>query len=168
MSDLSLKEQLQPSLLDRLIDHEPQQANESHQRRAATLEEIRDSVIRDLNWLFNVEDLGAVHDLSTFQHIKKSVLNYGVSSVSGRTVGGMGKKDVEVLVRDSIRHFEPRILPETLEVRANLHPDTYSQHAIVLEIVADLWAHPLPIQLFLQTEIDIDSGKVVVKASDNN
>ena len=166
MSDLSIKEKLQPSLLDRLIDNEPHQKSESREARAVTLKIIRESVLRDLNWLFNTENLETVHALDKFENVSNSVLNYGLPSVSGNTPGALRSQSIEQQVRRTILKFEPRILKETLSVKATLNTNEFSKSAFVLEITGDLWAQPIPLQLYLHTEIDIETGNVQVKSEE--
>ena len=37
-----------------------------------------------------------------------------------------------------------------------------SHNALVFHIEAELWAQPLPLRLFLRTEIDLENGGAVV------
>jgi type VI secretion system protein ImpF len=63
MPELSHKERLQPSLLDRLTDDEPEVRVESRDKRVLSQEKLRASVLRDLTWLFNTTQLSALIDL---------------------------------------------------------------------------------------------------------
>ncbi|MFN5622686.1 MAG: type VI secretion system baseplate subunit TssE, partial [Planctomyces sp.] len=51
MAELTTQDRLQPSLLDRLIDHEPQQTQESRDKRVLSLKKLREAVVRDIGWL---------------------------------------------------------------------------------------------------------------------
>jgi type VI secretion system protein ImpF len=55
MAELTPQERLQPSLLDRLTDEEPDQLQESREKRVLSMSRLRDFVLRDLAWLFNAE-----------------------------------------------------------------------------------------------------------------
>ena len=57
---------------------------------------------------------------------------------------------------ETIRSFEPRILPHTLQVRVN--PDHWHPGVIELEIEGDLWAYPVPERLWIRTKLDIETG----------
>ena len=50
MAELTSQDRLQPSLLDRLIDHEPRNTKESSEARALTRTQLRAAVLRDLGW----------------------------------------------------------------------------------------------------------------------
>ena len=68
-------------------------------------------------------------------------------------------------LRQAILDFEPRILRHSLRVRAQLTEERMSHNALTFEIEGDLWAQPLPLQLYLKTEIDLESGQVHIEES---
>ena len=71
---------------------------------------------------------------------------------------------LENLLRQSILDFEPRILQNTLRVRANLRAvQQMSHNSLMFEIEGELWGQPLPQQLYLKTEIDLESGQVKIE-----
>jgi type VI secretion system protein ImpF len=47
------QERLQPALLDRLTDDEPDKKLEPRENRVLSKRKLRESVLRDLGWLFN-------------------------------------------------------------------------------------------------------------------
>ena len=51
------QERLQPSLLDRLIDDEPEKTVEAPDQRVLSKARLRQAVLRDLAWLFNTTRL---------------------------------------------------------------------------------------------------------------
>src|ERR1700737_3299806 len=57
MADLSLQERLQPSLLDRLADDEPEKSQESRERRGLSMQKLRESVLRGPAWVMNAGNL---------------------------------------------------------------------------------------------------------------
>ncbi|MFN0059365.1 MAG: type VI secretion system baseplate subunit TssE [Planctomycetota bacterium] len=165
MPDLTPLERLQPSLLDRLRDDEPDNRLEARDRRVLSLERLREGVLRDLEWLLNSTDLSAVFDLEQYPHIANSTLNFGLPALAGHTASGTDIPEVERLVREAILRFEPRILRNSLRVRAVVAEDQLNRNALSFEIVGDLWAQPMPLQLFLRTELDLESGAVWVSES---
>jgi type VI secretion system protein ImpF len=164
MAELTNREKLQPSLLDRLTDHEPEQAVESRERRVLSPAQLRESVRRDLAHLFNTTHLNAVESLDDYPHVQRSVLNFGIADLSGRSVSGMNTGALEAMLTESIWNYEPRLIKETVRVRldeAHGAPNTLS---FVIE--AQLWAQPLPLQLFLRTEVDLEDGHVMLQEAD--
>ncbi|TVP97563.1 MAG: type VI secretion system baseplate subunit TssE [Planctomycetaceae bacterium] len=161
MAELTNRERLQPSLLERLTDNEPRNQQESREQRVLSIDALRVSVLRDLEWLLNTEHLASVVDLSPYPYVSDSVLNFGRVSLSGKAGSSLPMEVVREQIRRSILRFEPRILPETLEVRAFYHGDEDEiGNRLEFQIRGQLWAQPLPLSLFLRTEVDLESGSI--------
>ncbi|RKE36312.1 type VI secretion system protein ImpF [Paraburkholderia sp. BL23I1N1] len=159
-------ERVQPSLLDRLTDHEPDVAREVREHRSSSARSLRRSVMRDLGWLLNAQGIASSQDITRYPGVAESVLNFGFSDLAGKSASNLDVGWIESLMVDSIRAFEPRILPGTLRVRA-VRPggadEMSGQHnAIAFIVEGDLHAHPVPERLYLRTELDLEAGKVDV------
>jgi type VI secretion system protein ImpF len=161
MAELTPQERLQPSLLDRLTDEEPAQAQEARNRRVLSIQKLRESVLRDLGWLLNTTNL-AQHSLAEeFPLVAQSVVNYGLPDLAGLTTSGIDVTELEALVKQALWDFEPRILRHTLKIRAH-EGDQMNHNALVFEIEGELWAQPVPLELLLKTEIDLETGNIKV------
>src|SRR5712692_8034232 len=79
------QDRLQPALLDRLTDDEPDKKQEPREARVLSKSRMRQSVLRDLAWLLNATQLEAVTDLANVPFVRRSVLNFGLPALSGRT-----------------------------------------------------------------------------------
>jgi type VI secretion system protein ImpF len=163
MPELSLRERLQPSLLDRLTDDQPEQREETRESRVINDAQLRELVRRDLSWLFNTTCLAAVRDLDDFEEVGRSVINYGIPDLAGRTLSGVDAGRMEKLIREAICDFEPRLLRHTVQLKVVTNKDNFGHNALIFDIEAELWAQPSPIALCLRTEIDLESGTVVVQ-----
>jgi type VI secretion system protein ImpF len=153
------EEQLQPALLDRLTDEEPDKKLEPRQQRVISKRRMREAVLRDLAWLFNTTRLDP--DM-TLPYARCSVINFGLPALSGQTASSLEVTDLERAIRQAILDFEPRILPATLHVRA-LEVGNFENHNVIgVEISGQLWAQPIPIELLVRTEIDLETGQVEV------
>ncbi len=159
MAELTQKERLQPSLLDRLTDDEPNTQVESRDKRVLSMQKLRQSVLRDVSWLLNADSFESVADLSDYPEVAQSVINFGIQNLAGTSVVGADLTDIEKKLKQAITVFEPRILPHSLTVKV-LSADVMNQQAISFDIEANLWAQPLPIHLYLRTEIDVLTGDV--------
>jgi len=160
--ELVPKERLQPSLLDRLTDEEPGNPQESRERRVLSPQRLREVVRRDLAWLFNAINLASVEDLSAYPQVARSVLNYGLPDLTGRTASGMDPPQLERMLRQVVKDFEPRILPGSIRVKLVVDEAKMSHNAMVFDIEGELWAQPLPIRLYLRTELDLEVGAIQV------
>lgn len=162
MADLTPQERLQPSLLDRLADDEPGVTQESRDRRVLSVQRLREVVLRDLTWLLNAVNLTAVDDLEDYPEIERSVLNYGLPDMAGHTVSGVDLMELEQLLRRAIIEFEPRILRDTLSIKLLFNEFEMNHNAMTFEIQGDLWAQPVPLHMYLRTELDLEIGTVKV------
>jgi type VI secretion system protein ImpF len=162
MAELTQKERLQPSLLDRLTDNEPEERQESRDKRILSPGRLRESVRRDLTWLFNTPNLATVLDLEKFPMVADSVVNYGLPSLSGRTASSVDVPEMERLLRQAIWSFEPRLNRNSIRVRLVADQTLMTHNALSFYIEAELWAQPIPLRLFLKTEIDLEDGSANV------
>jgi type VI secretion system protein ImpF len=156
------QEQLQPALLDRLTDEEPDKKLEPRLQRVISKRRMRDAVLRDLAWLFNTTRLDPNMDAATLPNARRSVINYGLPALAGQTASTIEVPDLERAIRQAILDYEPRILPESLRVRALETAGLDHHNVIGVEISGQLWAQPLPLELLLRTEIDLETGQVEV------
>lgn len=166
MAELTPKDRLQPSLLDRLTDEEPDQPRESREKRVLSLNRLRESVLRDLAWLFNASGASSGEGFERYPFAARSVINFGLPALTGTTAHGLDLDMLERALRQAVLDFEPRILRNTLRVRAALTEERMSHNALTFEIEGELWGQPLPQQLYLKTEIDLESGQVKVEQAD--
>ncbi len=151
-----------PSLLDRLTDDEPGKQQESRQRRAISIRQYRDEVIRDLDWLLNSGNLGATEDLENYPLVAESVLNYGMPDLTGLTASSIDTHEIERVLKRAIVSFEPRLLRHTVKVRALVSSDSSNVNSLAFEITGELWAEPMPERLYLKTEVDLETGAFTV------
>lgn len=159
-------ERLLPALLDRLTDLEPEKKSESVDQRAMSKAQFRRSVLRDLAWLMNAGNAESETDFTAFPLARQSVVNYGMPSLSGKRLSEVDWPLLEQQLRDAIVAFEPRILPDSLEVKAARGASGFDQHnQLSFEIRGQLWSEPYPIELLLRSRIDLESGQVVVQDS---
>jgi type VI secretion system protein ImpF len=162
MAELTPKERLSPSLLDRLTDDEPEVATEARESRVLSPARLRESVRRDLTWLFNTTQIQSLQDLGEFPLVVHSVLNYGIPDLAGRTASSLDTVELEHMIRQAILNFEPRLDRNSVRVRPVVNESQMNHHALSFDVEAELWAQPLPLRLFLRTAVDLETGNVEV------
>jgi type VI secretion system protein ImpF len=158
VTEIEPRDRLQPALLDRLIRSEGDAA------RVISKNELRQAVLRDLSWLFN-----ATQPLSEWNQshpaLAGTVLNFGLPPLAGRQLSKLDIAQLERTIAETIKRFEPRILPDTLVVRALESGsgvlDTHNM--IEFEIRGQLWAQPVPLEILLRTQMDLEAGQVEVR-----
>jgi type VI secretion system protein ImpF len=167
VANLRAQDRLQPALLDRLTDEEPTQRHETAESRVIARQRLRELVLRDLAWLFNATALGEAVDWSRAEHARRSVLNFGLPALSGATASTIDPTILQARVRQAIIDHEPRILKESLVVEALVSEMQLDHHnQIGLRISGQLWAQPVPLELLLHTDVDLETGRVAVRELD--
>ena len=160
MAELAPRERLQPSLLDRLTDLEPDKGVETRERRVLSIRTLHQSVLRDLAWLLNTTRMFGTHeDTKPYPEVVSSVVNYGMPDISGVSIAGLKLSDIEKSIQTAIWNFEPRLIRETVQVRATskvMLGTNYNK--IAFDIEADMWAQPYPERLYLKTELDMEGN----------
>jgi type VI secretion system protein ImpF len=160
-SERSEGDRLQPALLDRLTDDEPGQKTESAQNAVVSKTRLRRTVLRDLVWLMNTTAHHTSDQLSNYPEVRKSVVNFGIPVLSGKNFSGVDWRDLEHKIRDAILAFEPRILPDSLTVKALAPTDMLGHHNLLqFELHGELWSIPFPVELLLRSELDLETGHV--------
>jgi len=163
MAELLHSERLQPSLLDRLTDEAPEHITESREQRVLSLRQLRQSVLRDLSWLLNTTAMEAMVDLAEVPYAARSVINYGTPALSGSHLTSADLPVIEKKIKQAIIDFEPRILPNSLKLELIASDQQMNHKAMCFKIEGDLWAQPLPIHLYIRSDLDLETGEVSVK-----
>jgi len=179
MAGLLQQDRLQPSLLDRLTDDSARrkkalypstnplwQTNsdeeviakpEAADKLIVTSRTLKEYIKRDLAWLLNTGNLADVDDLTDYPLTSASVLNYGMPDLTGVLVANTNVQALQKQIRKIILNYEPRIMAKTLKVRVS-KSDQMTQNALVFEIECDIWGQPAPEYLYLNSELNLESG----------
>ncbi len=165
MGQWSLKERLQPSLLDRLTDLKPTQVKESSSQQTMSQSQFKEAVVRDLGWLLNTPALDVCADLEKYPQVQRSVLNYGLPDMSGHTSSNVKVHVMEKAIKSAIQLFEPRIIRNSLKVKIHSNPDEMSHNSLVFEIAGSVFGQPAPFHVVLKSELDLECGDFNVKES---
>lgn len=162
MAELTTQERLQPSLLDRLTDDEPGQKVESRDKRVISSSRLRECVTRDIAWLLNCVNLGSSADIEDYPEVVRSVVNFGIPDLTGAAIAGIDAADLQRQLRDAIVAFEPRLTPSTLQVSVQADNERMDRRSLTFRIDSEMWAQPIPLNLYLKTEVDLVTGGVKV------
>lgn len=156
---LNARDKLQPSLLDRLTDDAPHKSSEASHSTLISHSTLRRNVLRDLQWLFNCINSEAMYDLEGYEQVQRSVLNFGVVPLSGKRMSDIEWGDIQRKLTDAILHFEPRILPQGLQVRCISELKSLDLHNVLsIEIKGRLWCVPYPLEFLFRTDVDLENG----------
>lgn len=100
-----------PCLLDRLTDSDPRVQREPAQDRSQTLRQLKASLRRDLEWLFNSQArLDPVPE--QYREVRNSVASFGLPDLTGRALHtDREQADLAILMEELLLLFEPRLRP---------------------------------------------------------
>jgi type VI secretion system protein ImpF len=166
MAEIAARDRLQPSLLDRLTDHHPQDTRETAEARVLTRQQLRAAVLRDLSWLFNTtrpepEPASTRTDeldlWRPYAFARRSVLNFGMPAFAGSTKSSLDKRAMEAAIKEAIATFEPRIDAASLEVDIQIDPK-HHHNCLQLTIRGRMWAQPMPLELLLAADVELETG----------
>jgi len=145
---------LQTSILDRLIDREPDEPAEPVRRRLATLASVGDSVLRDLENLLNArrnERCLPERD----RQAQASILGYGAPDYSSQDPRShQVRQQIRLEIQRLLQLFEPRLRNVTVRLDTLSHPE----RALHFRIDAVLLAEPATVPITFDTRFDINSG----------
>jgi type VI secretion system protein ImpF len=159
-----LFERLQPSLLDRLTDNAPEEQKETRNDRVIDVRRLREIVQRDLGWLLNTYNNSIEIDPELYPHASRSVLSFGVQDIAGGYATGDRVELIRKSIRKAIEVFEPRLRSGSVDVQIRVKEGEEARNPTVsFDIRADMWAEPVPMELYMRTDVDLTTGDVAIE-----
>jgi type VI secretion system protein ImpF len=158
MKRLTADQPLVPSILDRLIDDDPEITTEPTSGRAQRLRELKQSVRRDLEWLLNTRPRG-LPSSGRWPELVRSILTYGLPDFGGAGPAGQrNRAEFCASMAQLIRQHEPRLMDiAVVELR---EPD---ERQLQFRIDALLRVDPAPEPVVFDTLLESSTGAVVVR-----
>lgn len=148
-----------PSMLDRLLDLDPQAERESPKSRSANLRQLKASVRRDLEYLLNSRH-AVPAGIETLEETSRSAAVYGLPDFTGQSiVTAADQKNLVQKLETAISIFEPRLV----EVRITLEPVSQTDRALRFRIEARLKVDPIPEPVAFDTVLQMGSGAFEIK-----
>lgn len=147
-----------PSLLDRLLDYEPELSREPIASRAKSLRRLKQSVKRDLEWLLNTRHTSEELALE-MKELKHSVATYGLPDFSN--INSESPEDQALMrqqIEDAIQIFEPRLE----DVMVTIEPTIGAERMMRFRIDARLKIEPAPEPVTFDTVLS-GNGKYIVE-----
>jgi type VI secretion system protein ImpF len=150
-----------PSILDRLIDYEPNMPAEPPRSRQQNLRELKQSVRRDIECLLNARCF--TYDLDeNLEELNSSVAVYGLPDLTGVSAKDPSEQNrMTASIERAIELFEPRFI----NVRVNLEPVSNVDKQLRFRIEASLDLEPTPEPVVFDTVLEMGSGNFAVVES---
>lgn len=151
---------LVPSVLDRLIDEQPDETREPARMRGQMLHDVRNSIRRDLENLLNTRFrcLSWPDDLT---ELDRSLVSYGIPDVAGANLASeSGRRQFLKIVEQTIRNFEPRFKSVRVEFLENADD---LDRTMRFRIDAMMYAYPAPEPVVFDTAMEPATGEFSVE-----
>lgn len=141
MARLDKKKKLRPSVLDRLIDNNPDINVEKDPDQHQQLKQLRNSVRRDLENLLNTR-YRMLEPPDEYTELQKSLLNYGLPDLAIVNISdNIKRKEFIEHLETILIEFEPRF--KTVKVSYMENSDSLDR-SLRFRIDATLYADPSP------------------------
>ena len=149
-----------PSVLDRLIDLEPQVKSEVPMNRTQVLQQMKMSVGRDLQALLNTR-CRATSWSEGLSELDRSLFAYGIPDCVGLSTGSREhQEELRDLILRAIENFEPRLIRDQVKLADTDDPNA---RTLRCRIDAMLKVDPAPEPVIYDSRLDATSGDFSVK-----
>lgn len=147
-----------PSVLDRLLDFEPNLSSEAPKSRSKSLRDLKTSVRRDLEWLLNSrQNVWEIPD--NLEEINNSIAVYGLPDFTGASAKSSAEqKRLVKQIETAIKIFEPRFL----DLKVTLEPSNTLERLLRFRIDARLDVKPIPEPISFDTVFQFGSSEFSV------
>jgi type VI secretion system protein ImpF len=149
---------IQLSVLDRLIDFEPQATSEPLASRSKSLRQLKQALKRDLEWLLNTRRTFSVPE--ELSDLADSLLAYGLPDFSTMSVrSSEDQNDLVHALETTLKRFEPRLEDVVITLAAS----SPLERALRFRIDGRLKVDPVPEPVTFDTMLVLGSGNFAVK-----
>jgi type VI secretion system protein ImpF len=160
MARVDLDQPLQASVLDRLVDANPELEREPTKSRGQHLKELREQVKRDLEWLLNTRRR-CLSWPAGLAELEESLVNYGIPDFTAAGMASLDQHEAfRAAVEGVIRRYEPRF--QRVSVALVKNADQQLQRTIRFRIEALIYADPAPEQMVFDSVMEPSTRSVQV------
>ena len=135
-------------------------------RRASGRMPVTDAILRrevatDLEALMNTIALQSSEDLRDFQHVRKSILNFGLPGVGHRTLDEANNEEIGKEIEAALLNFEPRLDRKSIRARRD---GAIGMEQLKMRFVvnADLRCEPVNVPVEFVADLDLGSGMIQI------
>ncbi len=122
---------------------------------------LRREVSADLEILMNTVSLSSSFDLTGFDYVRGSILNYGLPDITHRSIDEAGVGDITAEIRTALQTYEPRLLKASIVVKRDASVDA-ADLKIRFLIHADLLCDPLAVPVEFVADVQVDTGDISI------
>lgn len=152
------KHNLQASILDRLVDHNPGVSHESVQHRLLSLGQVKAWVLRDLEHLLNTRRDIRVPP-TAYDEVHNSLFMFGLPDFTAENPKSVAvRQQLRQEIERTIVHFEPRLRNVTVHMETPADKERSLRFRITGLLIAEPEAEPVT----FDTYFDVNRGQYVI------
>jgi type VI secretion system protein ImpF len=154
---------LVPSILDRLLDDEPEVKEEPLYRRFYNLRQLKRVVARDLEAMLNTRQEALAEVPEGFAEVSRSLLTYGLPDCTALNL--LSTQDcnrIRRVLEQTIAVFEPRLE----RVRVTLEPPRQYERLLRFRVEAILPVRPAPEPVTFDAVLQLNTQEYMVRGQD--
>ncbi len=145
------EKKLRASILDRLMDQDPDQPQDTQQQKHTKIKDLRVAVRRDLENLLNTR-YRVIAPPENFEELQSSFINYGLPDLATvNMIDNKKKKEFVKNIEFIIRTFEPRF--KSVRVQFLENPDK-TDRTLRFRIDAVMYADPAPEEVVFDSVLE--------------
>ncbi len=147
------------SVLDRLIDYEPEVSYEPPASRASSLRQMKQALKRDLEWLLNTRR--CVDEIPAgLKELNHSLAIYGLPDFSTSNIKSPADQTrLRRALENVIKILEPRLK----NVTVTLEPSNEMERMLRFQVAAHLMIEPAPEPITFDTVLQINTGEYLIQ-----
>lgn len=154
---------LLPTLLDRLRDDAPFRKAEAPSEYAVSRKKMGEIIRRDLAFLLNTSNTEDLINRSIYPEAAASTINFGIPPLAGGYLSESKWVTIERLIRRAISDFEPRVIPQSLQVIPLIKDtSTRNYNVLLFEIRGLIHMKPYPLAFLIQSSVDLENDRFTI------
>ena len=166
MAKREIERTVQPSVLDRLTDHDPKGAADPRISYGESLHAFKAGVQRDLEWLLNTRRTSDAERIEELEELRRSVYNFGMPDITSLSREGSDARGKLLLqVEETLEIFEPRL--EGVSIAMVEIEGEQQRRELRFVVEATLKLDPTPEQVVFDTVLHFASGQIDVSGTPN-
>jgi type VI secretion system protein ImpF len=110
----------------------------------------------------NAVALESTEDLSAFEAVRKSVLNYGLPDIVHHSIDESSVDHISTDIKAALLDHEPRLIPGTIDVSRETGLDK-AELKIRFVVRAELMCHPVNVPVEFIADVELASGSILFK-----
>ena len=133
----------------------------SSPRSAVAESTLRRELADDISALLNTVNLASIENLSDYEHVRGSILNYGVQDLTSVTSNSVASRSIAGELKALLESYESRLVPRTIIVKPEAIQDDASGR-VRFHVNAEMYSTPVDVAVEFIAEVEADGGQVKV------